>query len=443
MTEQLIESLRHIVGSDHVLTDPAVIVPYGRDWTGRWATSPLAVVRPGNTSEVAGVVQACAPVGVPLVAQGGNTGLVGGSVPSRPGTVVLSTTRLTSAGPVDESRRDVTVGAGTTIAELHALAAQHSLTYGVDLAARDTATIGGTVATNAGGVRVVCSGDTRRNVAGVEAVLADGSVLSHLEGLPKESAGYDIAKLLVGSEGTLAVITAVRVHLQPALPKDRVTALVGVPNLTRALEIVAGAAPREQVLAVEYFDNTGMRLVCETADLPHPLRDRWPYYLLIETASQLALSEDADAAIDRRLWVYRERQPEAAASLGIIHSLDVALPERELDAFLDHLPDLVAPHHVFTFGHLAEGNLHIQVSGPAADDESVSAEVLAEVAARGGSISSEHGIGRAKAKYLPLCRDEAERRSMRQIKQALDPGGLLNPGVLFTSASVDAASMSP
>ncbi|HEX5017943.1 MAG TPA: FAD-binding oxidoreductase [Actinomycetes bacterium] len=431
MSDAVIGALRDVVGGDHVLTDPDASATYGHDWTGRWSSTPLAVVRPQTTHEVSEVVRVCAAVGVPIVAQGGNTGLVGGSVPSVADAVVLSTLRLTTAGVVDETRRQVTVGAGTTIADLQSLAARHSLTYGVDLAARDSATIGGTVATNAGGVRVVCFGDTRRNVTGIEAVTADASVLSHLDGLPKDSAGFDVTRLLVGSEGTLAVITAVRVQLQPPLPADRVTTLVGVPTLEHALQVVDAAAPSDEVLAVEYMDDTGMRLVCELAELPHPVADRWPYYLLLETAHEPVLSADADAAVDRRLWAYRERQPEAAASLGMIHSLDIALPRPALDEFVALLPALVAPHRVFTFGHLAEGNLHIQVAGPAADDESVTDHVLHAVAERAGSISSEHGIGRAKTAYLPLSRSEAELRSMRRVKDALDPHGLFNPGVLL------------
>jgi FAD/FMN-containing dehydrogenase len=401
------------------------------------------VVRPANTDEVAGVVAACADASTPVVPQGGNTGLVGGSVPAGSDAIIVSTARLTHCGDVDVVRRQVTVEAGVTIAEVHGVAARHGLTYGVDLASRDSATIGGTVATNAGGVRVVKFGETRRNVAGVEAVLPDGSVMSHLGGLPKDSAGYDISSLLIGSEGTLAVITAVRLNLHDALSDDRVTTLVGVPSLSRALELVSQAAPRDQLLAVEYFDDTGMRLVCDVAGLPHPLQDRWPYYLLLETAHQPDIDPGVDAAVDRRLWTYRERQPEGAASLGVIHSLDVALPLESLDAFVAHLPELVAPHRVFTFGHLAEGNLHIQVSGLAADDESIDVRVLEAVSRLDGSISSEHGIGRAKAGFLQLCRGEPERRAMRLIKDAVDARGVMNPGVLFTAKTSDTATMDP
>ena len=439
----LIARLQEVVGPDHVLTDPAVMASYGRDWTGRWAQTPLAVVRPADTDQVSLVMRICSGCEITVVPQGGNTGLVGGSVPTTSGAVVLSTSRLDGHGEVDVARQQITVGAGVTIATLHQLASEQGLSYGVDLAARDAATIGGTVATNAGGIRVVHFGDTRSQVVGVEAVLPDGEVMSHLGGLPKDSAGYDVSRLLVGSEGTLAVITAVRVRLRESLPTSRTTALVGVPSLAYALQLSKQAASsREALLACEYFDNTGMGLVCDAASLPHPLSDRWPYYLLLETSGEPSLPEDADAAIDRRLWTYRERQPEAASTLGLVHSLDVAVPLDSLDDLLAHLPDLVSPHRVFTFGHLAEGNLHIQVSGPDADDDEATDRVLRAVADLGGSISSEHGIGRAKTEYLHLCRDAAELGAMRRIKQAIDPLGTLNPGVLFTSPPPRTATMS-
>jgi FAD/FMN-containing dehydrogenase len=376
-----------------------------------------------------------------VVAQGGNTGLVGGSVPVQPQSVILSTRRLTAHGQVDVVGRQVVVGAGMTVADLHALAAQHDLTYGVDLASRDSATVGGTVATNAGGVRVVRFGDTRAQVRGVEAVFADGSVMNHTDALGKDSAGFDISRLLVGSEGTLALITAVQLQLRDALPRDRVTSLVGVPTLADAAATVATAGGRDELLAAEYMDTTGMELVCDLAPLPHPLRDRWPYYVLIETVGEPRLPDGADAAVDRRLWTYRERQPEAAAALGLVHSLDIALPLEQLDEFVDHLPRLVHPHRVFTFGHLAEGNVHVQVIGPPAHDDTVEQAVLPAVADLGGSISSEHGVGRTKPGYLPLCRDAAELGAMRTVKKALDPAGLLNPGVLLPPASRSADTM--
>lgn len=431
------QQLADVVGREHVLTDPDVVLPFARDWTGRWSAEPLAVVRPGSTDEVSAVVSTCAAAGVPLVPQGGNTGLVGGSVPVGSGAVVVSTRRLSGRGEVDPVRRQVVVGAGLTVADLHRLAAQHDLTYGVDIASRESATIGGTVATNAGGMRVVRFGDTRTQVRGVEAVFADGSVMDHTTALDKDSAGFDVSRLLVGSEGTLAVITSVQVQLHQALPHDRTTMLVGVPTLADAVATTSTATAGGQgLLAAEFMDTTGMDLVCDLAHLPHPLADRWPYYLLIETTGEPRLPPAADAAVDRRLWAYRERQSEAAATLGTVHSLDVSLPLEHLDLFVDQLPLLVGAHRFFTFGHLVEGNLHVQVVGPPAEDDSVERTVLPAVAEHGGSISSEHGVGRTKPAYLPLCRDAAELTAMRTVKNALDPAGLLNPGVLLTPAEL-------
>ena len=439
-----LDQVRDAVGVEHVLTDPETILPFGTDWTGRWSVTPLAVVRPASSAQVAATVRVCAAEGIPLVPQGGNTGLVGGSVPATggPAAVVLSTGRLTSHSAVDRGRRQVTVGAGMSVADVHVLAADAGLMYGVDLASRDSATIGGTIATNAGGVRVVRFGDTRAQVVGVEAVLADGSIVNRTNALPKDSAGYDISHLLVGSEGTLAIITAVRVRLHDQLPTDRVTALVGVSSLHEASELaLAAVANRAELLAAEYIDASGMQLVREVAGLAQPLADRWPYYLLIETTQMPHLPHDADAAVDRRLWEYRERQSEAASTLGTGHSLDIALPLDQLDDFLAQLPDLVHPHQVFTFGHLLEGNVHIQVHGPEATDHGPTDAVLAAVTERGGSISSEHGVGRDKPAYLHLSRDPAEIAAMRAIKDAVDPHHLMNPGVLFISETPMAATM--
>ena len=437
-----LDPLRDAVGAEHVLTDPDVTRPYGTDWTGRWSVTPRAVVRPRDTAQVSAVLEACAAAQIPVVPQGGNSGLVGGSVPGTPDAVVLSLRRLTDHSPVDTSSRQVTVGAGMTVADVHAVAASSGLMYGVDLASRDSATIGGTVATNAGGVRVVRFGDTRTQVVGVEAVFADGTVIDRTGALPKDSAGYDLTQLLVGSEGTLAVITAVRLRLHDPLPADRVTTMVGVGSLREALALVEEVTEtRDELLAAEYVDDAGMRLVCEVAQLPHPVAEHWPYYLLTETARTPRLPATVDAAVDRRLWAYRERQSEAAATLGAGHSLDIALGHGDLDVFLGRLPSLVHPHPVFTFGHLAEGNVHVQLNGPAADDHGPTEVVLKAVADLGGSVSSEHGVGRAKPEFLALSRSPGEIGVMRKVKTAIDPGGLLNPGVLFTSETPTGATM--
>jgi len=427
----VISALREALAGDadaHLLTEASLTASFGTDWTRRWSCRPLAVVRPADTAAVARVLRACGQHAVPVVPQGGNTGLVGGCVPHRDDTaVVLSLTRLTDRGPVDRAARQVTVGAGTTLADLQRHARAAGLVYGVDLAARDTATVGGTVATNAGGMRVCRYGDTSAQVSGIEAVLADGSVMSRLDALPKDGAGYDLTSLLVGSEGTLAVITAVRVRLHEPDPPG-VTTLVGCRSVAEAVELL----PAREVRLAELMTADGLDLTCAVASLPPPLPSRWPVYLLLETADLPDLPDHAEAVVDDRLGEYRERHPEAMATLGVVHKLDVSLPLDRIDGFLADVANVVAPHRLVVYGHLAEGNLHLNVAGPDPGDESIDRDVLWLVARAGGSIASEHGVGAAKAGLLHLSRSPAEIAAMRAVKDALDPRHVLNPGVVLT-----------
>ncbi len=423
-------ALVDVVGVEHVLTDPDLTTSYTRDWTGRFVGSAAAVVRPADTAEVAQVLAHCLRLGIPVVPQGGNTGLVGGGTPRGDDMVVLSTRRLDGLGLVDVDARQVTLGAGVTVVRAHAHAHASGLAYGVDLASRESATIGGTVATNAGGVRVVRHGDTRAQVVGVEAVLTDGRVVSHLQGLPKDSAGYDLSGLLVGSEGTLAVVTAARMRLVEPLPRQRFALLAGVADVETALRLTR-AQPR--LLAAEFVLGHAMDLVCTATGLAFPLQQAWPFYVLLETADEPVVEAGVDdTVVDPRVWAYRERQTEAIATLGVVHKLDVAVPVHRLQKLLDGLASAVAPHDVFAFGHLAEGNVHVEVVGAAPDDERPDEAVLLLVAALGGTISAEHGVGVAKTRWLSLSRSPDEIAAMRSVKAALDPAGLLNPGVLFT-----------
>ncbi len=286
-----------------------------------------------------------------MLPQGGNTGLVGGSVPGHDSapTVVLSTRRLTRLDPVDELAGQVTVGAGVILADLHAHARAAGWEYGVDLAARDSATVGGTVGTNAGGIRVCCHGMTRAQVVGVEAVLPDGSVISHLGGLPKDNTGYDLTGLLVGSEGTLGVVTAVRLRLvRPATASA--VALVGVRDAADALDLVRSAVPRGvRLLAAEILDAAMLRHVCDVASLPWPLPRAAPARAAArdrvaergEIALDLPDDRDVvvalDAADQARFWAYRERAAEATAALGVPHRFDVSVPMGAWDAFVDDM----------------------------------------------------------------------------------------------------------
>jgi FAD/FMN-containing dehydrogenase len=460
--DDFLTELAAIAGADHVLTDPDVTDGYTTDWTRRFNGQARCVVRPGNTDEVAAVMRACARAGVPVVPQGGNTGLVGGGIPQS-SAVLLSLRRLVRLDPVDVLATQVTAGAGVTIAGLRAHAASAGLEYGVDLAARDSATVGGTIATNAGGIQTIRYGHTRAQVLGVEAVLADGAVISRLGGLQSDNTGYDLAQLLAGSEGTLGIITAARLRLWRPEPVA-MTLLAGVDGIAAAASLAAAIrALVPGIRAAEYFEAAGLELVRRHTRLGPPLDATYPAYLLVDITGtgninstedfserlvELPVLADAAVAVDASartaLWAYRERHTESISAAGIPHKLDVAFPLARLAGFRAELDDVIAKATAFSqaggtaivFGHIAAGNLHVNVLGPAPEDETVDDAVLALAAAHGGTISAEHGIGRAKAALLHLSRSPAEIAAMRAVKNGLDPLGLLNPGVLLTHSGV-------
>ena len=440
--------MRGIVGDEHVLIEPDQLASYCTDWTRLYSGRALAVVRPASTAEVARLLRLLNEHGQPLVVQGGNTSLVAGAVPAQSdggAPVILSTLRLHDVGPVDQLTGQLTAQAGALLSSVQAAAQAAGWIYGVDLAARESATIGGNVATNAGGTKVVAYGMTRAQVVGVEAVLADGTVMTHLTGLLKDNTGFDLGALLCGSEGTLAVITAVRLRLHR--PHRRTSlAMVGCQSYDSALALMASARSTGDVIAAESIDATGMKLAESALGLPAPLAREWPVVALIEVAdggdaSGLPLTDDHDAVValepseQLRLWSYRERQAEAYATLGLVHKLDVSVPLVRMQALLDDLFALISADatvsHFGFFGHLADGNVHVEFIGPDARDSTLQSSILERVAAIGGSVSAEHGIGRLKAGYLHLSRSAQEIGALRAIKQAWDPQGLLNPGVLF------------
>jgi FAD/FMN-containing dehydrogenase len=438
-------ALAEAVGERHLLIDPELTAGYERDLTGRFGGRAAAVVRPADAEQVAAVLRACAAAGAGVVPQGGNTGLVGGQVP-RGGEIVLSLARLTEMGPLDPVARQITAGAGVTLAALDAAVRRAGLALGVDFAARDTATLGGMAATDAGGAQVLRHGTMRARVAGLEAVLADGTVLRRLSGLVKDNAGYDLPALLVGTEGTLAVITAVRLALVDA-PARVVTALLGLDALEDAVALVArlrAALPSLQ--AAEVFFADGLDLVCAHRRLAPPFAASHAVYLLVEcgaaedpTPALAAALEDTDADVAvaddgaRRaaLWTYREAHNEAVNAAGVPHKLDVSLPLAALAPFAAEVAAAVAPARAILWGHLGDGNLHVNVLGPPAEDHAVDEAVLRLVAAHGGSISAEHGVGVAKRAWLGLTRSAEEIAAMRAIKAALDPAGVLNPGAVL------------
>jgi FAD/FMN-containing dehydrogenase len=446
-TDPLVGKLTSVVGRAHVLTDPQLTASYSTDFTRRFTGRARLVVRPGGTAEVAEVVRACAGEGVPIVPQGGNTGLVGGGVPEA-GEAVLSLRRFTSLGPVDGAAMQVTAGAGVPLADLQRRVRAEGLDFGVDFAARDSATIGGMIATNAGGERVLRHGTTRACVAGLEAVLPDGSVIERLTGLPKDNTGYDLPGLLVGSEGTLGVVTRARLRLVPRL-EGRATALLALDSLEAAVAVLTSLRALDSLELAEFFFAEGVELVCRSLGLPAPFARSYPVYLLVECAArhdptdelfttleELTEVRDAAVAVDRtdrhRLAAYREGHTEAINAAGVPLKLDVAVPLPRLAGFVRELETLLAGAGTpYLFGHLAEGNVHVNLLGAGDRAEEITEAVLRRVAAADGSISAEHGVGRAKARWLELSRSPAEIAAMRAIKRAIDPRGLFNPGVLL------------
>lgn len=434
---RLIDDLRAVVGDRHVLVDRDVVAGAAVDWTGRWQGPVVAVVRPSGAEEVAAVLGACATAGAPVVTQGGNTGLAGGSVPTRD-AVVLSTARMDAVVDVDASTGQLTAGAGATLAAVQEAARRAGWRFGVDLGARAQATIGGMVATNAGGNQAARHGPMRHHVVGVEAVLPDGSVVSHLGGLLKDNTGYHLPSLLCGSEGTLAVVCAARLRLLPA-HEEVVTAWVPFASVDEAVPAALRWFASEPAIEVlEIAD----RACLELAGAPEAGAG-----VLVEAVGPSATERlaavldghDAEVAVTaaqrEALWERRDGLPEAVRRLGVPVKADVAVPPTRVPELVQAVPGVVAEvapgASSFCFGHLADGNVHVNVVAPGADAAAVEEAVLRLAVSLGGTISAEHGIGRDKVGLLHLVRSEAEISAFRAIKAALDPGGLLNPGVLL------------
>ncbi|MGL6236557.1 MAG: FAD-binding oxidoreductase [Segniliparus sp.] len=443
--------LEAIVGAAHVLTDPDVLVGWSTDWTGRDRGSARAVVRPGDAEQVAEVLNVCRASGVPVTIHGGGTSLVSGAVP-RNADVLLSTSRLVEVGEVDRTHKCVRVGAGTKLQTLRALAAEHGLLFGVDLSARDSATIGGMVATNAGGLHTVRYGRTSAQVRGLEAVLPDGSIIKRFPKVPDDRSGLDLVSLFAGSEGVLGVVTAVEVVLRPR-PRHRVTALAGFSTLEELVAAAISLRGAEGVDALELLDGVGVSLAVERLGLSCPVKAEW--LLLVELASdreqlvelaELLASADVaeEPAISQdsvgrgKLWQVRESFAEVTRLFGPPAKFDLSLNFESVAPFAEDAVALLAaeaPDAIpVLFGHIGDGNLHLNVLR-CPDTSRVFAPMLALIAKHGGNISSEHGLGSLKRDYLSLARSPEEIAAMRSIKRAFDPEGYLNSAVLFPTVA--------
>ena len=451
MTEALTERLAAIVGARYVSTDADLLDGRSVDHTGRYRGHAGALVRPGSTDEVAEVLRTCRDAGVCVTVQGGRTSLVAGTVPEHD-DVLLSTERLREVDQVDVLERRIHVGAGVTLAEVQRAASAAGLVFGVDLAARDSATVGGMASTNAGGLRTVCYGNMGEQVIGLDVALPDGSVIHRHSQVRSDNTGYDLASLFVGAEGTLGVITGLDLRLHPA-PRQRVTAICGFADLDALVDTGRVFRDMEGIAALELIDARASALTAEHVGVGAPVDGAWQ--LLIELAGETDLTdrladalEDAklsdepavgvDAKTQQRLWQVRESVAEVLGVSGPPLKFDVSLPLSAIRGFAAESADLIAEHAPdaipVLFGHIGEGNLHLNVvrcelSGDREHD--LYSAMMALIARCGGNVSSEHGVGTRKRDYVSMARTDADIAAMRAVKDAFDPTGYLNRAVLF------------
>jgi FAD/FMN-containing dehydrogenase len=464
MTDFL-DALRERLGEAGLLVG-GDLAAYETDWRKRYPGRAVAVARPASTDEVAAVLKLCHAHRVAVVPQGGNTGLVGGSTPDDSGRqLVLSLARMKRVRGLDVANASLTADAGCVLADVQAAAEAAGLLFPLSLAAEGSCTLGGNLATNAGGTQVLRYGNARELCLGLEVVTAAGEVWHGLSGLRKDNTGYDLRDLFIGSEGTLGVITAATMKLYP-LPRERLTALAACDSLDDAVALLRLARERagDALTGFEVMNQASLALVArELPQLAQPLAPApWTVLLelsdaenaeharavfegLLEAAVEAGCVQDAAIAQSlqqaRAFWYLRESIPLAQAQAGLNIKHDIALPVSaipgfvaEMDGALDaYLPGI----QVIDFGHLGDGNLHYNVQAPAgvapadfltAHEAPINAMVYDAVQRRGGSISAEHGIGRLKREELAARKDATALTLMRAIKQALDPRGILNPG---------------
>ncbi|MDT5320323.1 MAG: hypothetical protein QOD88_2845 [Mycobacterium sp.] len=449
MTPSVLQKVSSLVGASHVSTDPDVLAGRSVDHTGSYRGHASALVRPGSADEVAEVLRVCRDAGTHVTIQGGRTSLVAGTVPEHD-DVLLSTERLCAISDVDTTERRIEVGAGATLAAVQRAASVAGLVFGVDLAARDTATVGGMASTNAGGLRTVRYGNMGNQVIGLDVALPDGSVVRRHSRVRADNTGYDLPALFVGAEGTLGVITALDLRLHPD-PPHRVTAVCGFEELGALVDAGRLFRDLDGIAALELIDGRASALADEHLGVAAPVHGDW--LLLVELASDHDQTErlaDAlegvrtcgepavgvDLAAQQRLWRVRESVSEVVGLYGPPVKFDVSLPlsavaafARDADALLQRrAPDAVG----VLFGHIGEGNLHLNVLRCDEEQErdlySAMMELIAEC---GGNVSSEHGVGSRKRRYVRMSREAADIAAMRTLKTAFDPTGYLNAAVLF------------
>jgi FAD/FMN-containing dehydrogenase len=461
----VLSRLRSVLGDAGWSDDPQRLAPKLVEWRDRWSgTTPLLVL-PKSTAEVSAVVGICAEAGVAITPQGGNTGLVGGQIPD--GEILLSLERMRTIRDLDAFDDVIVAEAGVTLAAVHEAALAADRRFPLSVASEGSATIGGLVSTNAGGTAVLRYGTMRDQVLGLEAVLPNGEIWNGLKRLRKDNTGYDLKQLLIGAEGTLGVVTAASLKLQPVLP-SRAVAIVGLKSPRAAMDLLvrAKAETGGALEAFELMSRAGMALVFKNIpDQREPLSGSHPWYVLIETASgepgaaeaamerllARALEDDLiqdavlaqTAAQAKTLWALRENQSSAQKPEGAAWKHDVSVPVSRIADFIEVASAAVmrlAPSaRIVAFGHVGDGNVHYDVLAGAGADQS--AHVAARDAAAelvhgvvmdmGGSISAEHGLGTMKTAEALQYKSAVEVAALRAVRAALDPKRIMNPRVLF------------
>ena len=463
---RLIETLKHICGETHVLTGEG-LTAYERDWRGREHGRALCVVRPGSTLEVSAVVKVCAALDLAMVPQGGNTGLVMGSTPDTSGReVVINLQRMNKVRHLDPANATLTAEAGCILQQVQQAADRAGFLFALSLASEGSCTLGGNLASNAGGTQVLRYGNTRDLCLGLEVVTAQGHVWQGLSGLRKDNTGYDLRHLFIGSEGTLGIITAATMKLFPK-PAAQRTAWAAVPSVQAAIDLLGMAQQQlgAGLTGFEMMSQIALGLVARHfPSLQVPLWQDAPYCVLLELSdteseahAEHRLEQLLGAALEkqvandvviaqslsqsRELWQVRESISSAQAAEGLNIKHDISLPVSAIAAFVKQtdaaLVQALPGIRVVNFGHLGDGNLHYNIQCPEGADAAhflkthepaVNDLVYEAVMSFGGSVSAEHGIGRLKVDSLPQYKDPVALQLMRSIKQALDPQNLMNPG---------------
>ena len=461
-----IQTLRQCIGEAHVLTD-GDLSSYEQDWRKRTRGKALAVVRPGSTQEVASVVKACAKAGVSIVPQGGNTGLVVGSIPDDSGKqVLLSLQRMHAVRAIDTDNLTLTVEAGCILQNVQQAAEQAGFLFPLSLGSEGSCTIGGNLSTNAGGTQVVRYGNARELCLGLEVVTAQGDIWHGLSGLRKDNTGYDLRNLMISSEGTLGIITAATIKLFP-MPAAKLTAWAAVPSVEYAVQLLglahqhlgAGLTGFEMMgqfalslvdkhypqLRTPLWRDTPYCVLLENSDAESEIHARERFEHVLEKALEMGCVTDAVVAENlsqaRNLWHIRESITLAQAEEGLNIKHDISLPVSAIPQFVEETNALLSQHvdgvRLVNFGHLGDGNLHYNVQAPEGGDNAtflreqedrVNVLVYDSVKKFGGSISAEHGVGSLKVDTLPDYKDPTALALMRSVKQALDPHNVLNPG---------------